>query len=106
VCVIVQVGKQFDLQVLLHKVDLYLNSKAHNMTFAYATRGGGFLAKLAAKSDVWKWFKLADGAGLTLCLPAIAKKIKQSSPSTCAVDQNLEGLSLAACKVLLKAAVS
>jgi hypothetical protein len=53
----------------------------------------------------YKWFKLADGAGLTVCLPAIAQQIKQNT-GTCANDENLEGLSLAACKVLLKAVVS
>jgi hypothetical protein len=104
VCVIVQVGKQFDLQVLLHKVDLYLNSQAHNMTTAYAIgpRGRVSDSTRSPSADVWKWFKLADGAGLTVCLPAIAKQIKQNK-GTCAVDENLEGLSLAACNEVSEA---
>jgi hypothetical protein len=90
-----QVGKKFDMQLLLHKVDLYLESRAAEMKWP------------TPHAAYWMWFKQADAAGLTMCLPAIARRIVQAGyKSTCAVDDNLQGLSAATCKVLLKAAVS
>lgn len=88
-----QVGKKFDLRLLLHKVDLYLESRAHDMLFQL----GG--------SNYWKWFKLADGAGLTVCLPAIAMTIAKQHKSSCTLDENLQGLSSAAYQALVKALV-
>jgi hypothetical protein len=93
--VLLQVGKKYDMQLLLHKVDLYLESRAAEMKWP------------TPHAVCWMWFKRADVAGLTVCLPVIAKRIMQAGyKSTCAVDENLEGLSVAACKVLLKAVVS
>jgi hypothetical protein len=80
------------MQLLLHKVGLYLQSRAAEMKWP------------TSQAACWMWFKRADAAGLTVCLPAIAKRIvKAGYKSTCTVDENLQGLSAAACKVLLKA---
>jgi hypothetical protein len=89
---VLQVGKKFDLRLLLHKVDLYLDSRAPEM-YSHDPTG---------ESNYWKWFKLADGAGLTVCLPAIAKTIAKQHKASCALDENLQGLSSAAYQALVK----
>jgi hypothetical protein len=100
------VGRKFDLQLLVHKVELYLKSCAPKMTTGKlwpnkASSVGGEYYTPA--SDVWMWFKLADSAGLTVCLPAIAKRITEFK-HTCKQDENLQGLS-AAYQLLVKALV-
>jgi hypothetical protein len=42
---------------------------------------------------VWKWLHLADKAGLTACLPDIAKRTAQVDRAGCTSFGNLRGLS-------------
>ena len=86
-----QVGKKFDLQLLLHKVDLYLESRVLDMETSKNTYASS-----------WGWFKRADRAGLTVCLPAIATRIRKQGKATCKSDKHLRSLSAAACRVLVK----
>jgi hypothetical protein len=75
----------------MHKVDLYLERRAPEMFFS-----------ARPERDPRRWLKLADSAGLTVCLPATAKRIS-TDRNECTNDENLEGLSTAAFKALLKA---
>jgi hypothetical protein len=89
--VLLQVGKKFDLHLLLHKVDLYLESRVLDMETYKNTYASS-----------WGWFKRADRAGLTVCLPAIAKRICKQRKATCKANKNLQTLSAKACQVLVK----
>ena len=89
-----QIGKKYDLQLLMYKVDLYLESRAGEM-YASARYGDYF----------WKWFKLVDGAGLTVSLGAIASRIVIMHKSSCKSPENLQGLSPAAIQALTAALV-
>lgn len=84
-------GKKFDMQLLLHKVDLYLEPRAPEMT------------RKQPQQDYWKWLKLADSAGLTVCVPAIVKRITEGNKHSCTKDENLQGLSVASFSALVKA---
>jgi hypothetical protein len=88
------VGRKFDLQLLLHKVDIYLESRAPEMFGEISVQ---------ERAKYWRWFKLADGAGLTVCMPAIAKRITEDSRCSCQRKENLHGLSEAAYQVLVYA---
>lgn len=79
------VGSKFDIQLVLHKVDLYLRSRAAVMVSGPDS----------SINSVWQWMGLADKAGLTVCLPKLADKAVSVDRAGCENREGLEGLSSA-----------
>lgn len=106
---LLRVGSQFDLQLVLHKVDLYLRDHANDLTASEAIPRGTAVAVAntgdEAPESVWKWLQLADRSGLTVCLAALADRAAQVDWQACSKDENLQGLSPAAMRQLVKAMV-
>jgi len=105
---LLRVGSQFDLQLVLHKVDLYLREHANELTAGAYAGGFAFAGSSASAPEtqtVWKWLQLADKSGLTECLAALGARAAEVDWRACGSDENLQGLSIAAMKELIKAMV-
>jgi len=89
---LLEVGSRYDLQLVLHKVDLYLCAKARTMS-----------ADVASEECVWSWLWKADKAGPTMCLEAVARRAVAVDRSGCGKAENQQGLSPAALKALVNA---
>jgi hypothetical protein len=81
---LLKVAARYDIQCVLHKVDLWLSSKASYMKASSATAE----SKEPPPADsVWRWLHLADKSGLTVCLPAIARRAVELDRAGCSSDK-------------------
>lgn len=70
-------ARKFDIQRVVHEVDSYLAAAAKDMN---------------NRSNIWKFLRLADEAGLELSLEALAEQAVIMDSDHCGQEQKLEGL--------------
>jgi hypothetical protein len=80
---LLKVGSKFDIQLVLHKVDLYLKPRARLMQSGADTD----------PASIWRWIRLAETAGLTVCLSKLADRAVAVDRAGCEDRQKLDGLS-------------
>lgn len=89
---LLRLATQYDIQLVLHKVDEWLN-RNYSALKPPPAPGAPEAAASAPTNSVWKWMHLADKSGLTICLPNIAKRAVEVDRAGSSKTDNLLGLS-------------